>query len=95
MKIEITKGNRFITLKISHSGQIWHKFLLKDEYQLKAISNEILNFLKPTENVEMIEMKCLGCGKMLKLQTDSNEAAGIFNVFCPGGECEDRYSARL
>ena len=58
MKIGITKGDKFITLKISHGGQVWHKFLLKDEYQLKAISNEILNFLetlnflKPAENAK-------------------------------------------
>ncbi len=39
---------------------------------------------------EIIEMPCLECGKM-KIATKL-EAEGVFNVFCPGGDCEDKYA---
>lgn len=38
----------------------------------------------------MIEMNCLECGKKVKVEEDSLEAAGIFNVFCPDNDCEDK-----
>ena len=51
---------------------------------------------KPNSRIEKtIKMACLGCGKILRIKNDSYEARGIFNVFCPGGECEDRYASRL
>lgn len=39
-------------------------------------------------------MPCLCCGRNWLVRNESNEAQGIFNVFCPDGECEDRYAAR-
>lgn len=41
---------------------------------------------------DKIKLPCLECGKEYEFAIDSNEAKGIFNVFCPGGECEDRYA---
>lgn len=46
------------------------------------------------EPEEKIEMPCLHCGKVWEFPLDSNQARGIFNVFCDG-ECEDKYAARL
>ena len=47
------------------------------------------------ESCETITLPCLCCGKEWEYLVDSSEARGIFNVFCPGGECEDKYAARL
>lgn len=44
---------------------------------------------------ETVNLACLYCGRVWPFPLTSNEARGIFNVFCPGGECEDRYAARL
>lgn len=46
-------------------------------------------------SVDGVVMACLGCGKEVIVKEDSLEAQGVFNVFYFGGECEDRYSARL
>lgn len=43
---------------------------------------------------ERVELPCLCCGRKHWFSLDSNEANGVFNVFCDG-ECEDRYAARL
>lgn len=42
-----------------------------------------------------VTLACLGCGIKREYELDSNEANGVFNPFCPGGDCEDRYAARL
>lgn len=39
-------------------------------------------------------LPCLCCGAKHTFPLTSPEANGVFNVFCPGGECEDRYAAR-
>ncbi|MBU2025409.1 MAG: hypothetical protein ABIC19_00720 [Patescibacteria group bacterium] len=39
-----------------------------------------------------IKLPCLYCSKKYDFDEDSNEAKGILNVFCPGGDCEDRYA---
>lgn len=46
---------------------------------------------------DYVELPCLCCGKIYRFALDSNEANGIFNVFCNGenDECEDRYAASL
>ena len=44
------------------------------------------------EKEEKIKLPCLECGKILEFSIESNEAKGIFNVFCTGGECEDKYA---
>lgn len=44
---------------------------------------------------EMAKLLCLYCERPHYFPLDSNEATGVFNVFCPNGECEDRYAARL
>lgn len=43
---------------------------------------------------ETVDMPCLECGEIKKVDIDSNEATGVFNVFCnaPGKDCEDRYA---
>lgn len=43
---------------------------------------------------DTIELPCLECGAKYTFKLDSNEATGVFNVFCPGGDCEDRYAAK-
>lgn len=43
---------------------------------------------------ETIQLPCLNCGKLQTFPIDSNEANGIFNVFC-NGECEDEYAWKL
>ena len=42
-----------------------------------------------------VDLACLYCGRKHRFPADSNEALGVFNVFCPNGECEDRYAAKL
>lgn len=39
-----------------------------------------------------IKIPCLECGKEYYFDIESNEACGVFNVFCPNKDCEDRYS---
>ncbi len=39
-----------------------------------------------------VKLPCLECGKEYLFSEDSNQANGVFNVFCPGGECEDKYA---
>lgn len=40
-------------------------------------------------------MPCLNCGKPVEVAKEGYEAQGVFNVFCPGGECEDTYAGGL
>lgn len=47
------------------------------------------------ERLQMVTLECLNCGKELEFEEDSNEAKGIFNVFCVDTHCEDQYSAKL
>lgn len=51
--------------------------------------------VKPEDDSDMVELPCLFCKKPLWWPSDSNEAWGVFNPFCPTGECEDRYAATL
>ena len=52
--------------------------------------------MKQAENSdESVTLHCLYCKKPHDFAPDSNEAQRVFNVFCPGGECEDRYAATL
>jgi len=44
---------------------------------------------------ETIEMPCLECGAMKTCKIDSNEATGVFNVFCSDKDCEDIYASKL
>jgi len=44
---------------------------------------------------DCIELPCLHCGIIHRFALDSNEANGIFNVFCKNGECEDKYAFSL
>jgi hypothetical protein len=39
-----------------------------------------------------IKMPCLECGKSVEVGVGSLEHKGVFNVFCTGGDCEDRYA---
>lgn len=39
-----------------------------------------------------IKIPCLNCGKLHEFDEDSNEAKGVFNVFCSDSDCEDRYA---
>ena len=48
--------------------------------------------LKTIELLKKITLPCLECGKEYEFDESSNEAQGVFNVFCPGGECEDKYA---
>ncbi len=43
----------------------------------------------------LVTLNCLNCQKPHKFREDSNEANGIFNVFCSDKPCEDAYAARL
>ena len=42
---------------------------------------------------EIVVLHCLYCNKPHRFAWDSSEASGVFNVFCPNGECEDRCAA--
>lgn len=44
---------------------------------------------------EQVSLPCIYCGKVYEFALDSPEANGIFNVFCPDEDCEDRYAATL
>ncbi len=41
---------------------------------------------------DIILMPCLQCGKDVKVWRKGLMAEGVLNVFCPNGECEDRYA---
>lgn len=41
-----------------------------------------------------IVLSCIYCGKEHSFAEESPEANDILNVYCPGGECEDRYTKR-
>lgn len=45
--------------------------------------------------VEAIGLPCLYCGEVRQFNIDSNEAKGIFNVFCSDKDCEDKYAISL
>ena len=79
--------------------------LMEKEKSDAEIENEVLkNFnlydykclLTTTENYKYefkrtkIKMNCINCGKTIFYDKDSDEAKGIFNVFC-SGDCEDEY----
>lgn len=53
------------------------------------------NAVKGKEALPPVKLRCLGCNGELWFPADSREATGEFNPFCPNGECEDRYAARL
>ena len=40
----------------------------------------------------LIKLPCLECGKIHEFDEDSNEANGIFNVFCSDKDCEDKFA---
>lgn len=67
-----------------------------------AASGVVLSCLHPVHadvvrvtGCDIYEMACLGCERLWLVAAESHEGRGEFNVFCPGGECEDRYAARL
>jgi hypothetical protein len=39
-----------------------------------------------------VEMYCMNCNKPVMVEKGSSEHTGVFNVFCPGGDCEDEYA---
>lgn len=46
------------------------------------------------ERSEKVKMPCLECGKIYEFDEDSNEADGVFNVFCSKKDCEDLYASK-
>lgn len=44
------------------------------------------------EKVEVIQIACLECGNMVPIKANGVEIQYGLNVFCPTGECEDRYA---
>lgn len=40
-----------------------------------------------------VPLRCLFCNALHYFTEDSPEANGIFNVFCPDKDCEDKYAA--
>lgn len=42
-----------------------------------------------------IFLPCLECGKKHSFDLNSNEAKGVFNVFCSDKDCEDIYASKL
>jgi len=61
----------------------------------KVATKKNHNLTNDCSSPQLIDLPCLFCGKVHRVPMDSNEATGVFNVFCPNGECEDRYAARL
>lgn len=62
------------------------------EYPIRYMLPEQADAL---QGVELVRMFCLHCGQGYSFTPDTEEARGVFNVFCPGGECEDLYAAKL
>ena len=63
------------------------------------MKDEAIDYTQPMREIEEglelecgIVLPCLCCGKMYHCHIDSCEARGIFNVFCPDSDCEDRYN---
>lgn len=48
--------------------------------------------LSEAKQGELIKLPCLECGKLHTFKINSYEARGVFNVFCPDKDCEDRYA---
>ena len=67
----------------------WGRLQGMNEVLLKM--QEGVKWEKTPDIEEMIELPCLYCSKLINFKITSNEARGIFNVFC-SGDCEDRYS---
>lgn len=44
---------------------------------------------------DLIFLRCLNCGEYNGYPSESSVATGVLNAFCEGGECEDRYAAKL
>jgi hypothetical protein len=77
----------------------WYVPIKSEELEKESyLLNKHIEIVHPQEwsNLEgkedLIEMPCLFCGKPVEVKETSYEARGIFNVFCPGGNCEDLYA---
>lgn len=44
---------------------------------------------------DLVFLRCLNCGEYNGYPSKSSVATGVLNAFCEGGECEDRYAAKL
>lgn len=41
---------------------------------------------------DLVYLYCINCHSPVGVRADGPEMYGIFNVFCPGGNCEDEYA---
>ena len=66
-------------------------------YNLELEKGNITKLAKETmqEDNEFIDLPCLYCSTLIRFKITSNEAKGIFNVFCPDKDCEDLYYITL
>lgn len=48
---------------------------------------------KFVDYISVVSLPCVNCGAVHTFKEDSPEANDVFNVFCPGGDCEDEYAA--
>ena len=79
-------------VKSCHDG-IWGEHC--DEMtrrEAKLTIKGITEALSSQKEERKIKMPCLKCGQEWEFDEDSNEAKGIFNVFCPDKDCEDEYA---
>ena len=60
----------------------------KYEFKRTKWNRQSYNFIRFKRT--KIKMNCINCGKTIFYDKDSDEAKGIFNVFC-SGDCEDEY----
>jgi len=70
--------------------EIYDGVLILDKEKYILNKKAVMLWLDTTYN--RIKLPCLYCGTLLYFDNASNEAQGIFNVFCPDKDCEDIYS---
>lgn len=53
----------------------------------------LINYVRwEKERQNITEMPCIECGKMVEVKINGLEMQGVFNVFCTGTDCEDKYA---
>ena len=63
---------------------------MEEPYTGKEASVDLIDLT--TRKYEKLSLPCLNCGELRSFSLSSEEANGVFNVFCKNGTCEDQYS---
>jgi hypothetical protein len=62
-----------------------HRFLVR------FLARDSMNSMNDAQ-IEVLQIQCLECGRLVTVEANGVEMRYGLNVFCPGGECEDKYA---